>query len=182
MSLALGSISLGATACDQCREEAIPVVTLPATIDFQGQSTAVQFMGSVTSGNIEPAVFNTVRSFLTGPGAGAAMGVVWTVDAQSPSPLSFIAVQLTGPLDPGQDVAVTSAFDGGGWGLAFDQTPAIAVSGDAFTAATAQGTLHVLAISPLRLALDVLTTDAAGEELRIRGEMEARSVEQTFCD
>jgi hypothetical protein len=139
-------------------------------------------MGSVTSGNIEPAVFSTVRSFLTGPGAGTAMGVVWTVDAQSPSAISHIALQLTGPLDPGQDVVVTSAFDGGGWGLAFDQTPALAVSGDGFTAATAQGTLQVLGISPLRLALDVLTTDAAGAELRIRGEMEARSVEQTFCD
>jgi hypothetical protein len=182
--LAVGLLSLGLTACDQCREEEIPVVTMAATIDFEGQTTMAQLEGSVGPFNIDEVSFRAVRDFLAEGGAQGSGGAVWTVEPQSASPaLSYVAIQLSGPLAPGDLVNVTTAFDGGGWGTPFTSVPMIAVaSPGGFVASTASGTLEVLNVQPLGLRLDMLTVNAEMNELRLRGDMAARLRRESFCD
>jgi hypothetical protein len=184
--LASLSVLLAAPAlsgCDMCREEALPVVTMVATIDFEGQSTLLQLRGEPSGIDFES--LEAAQSFLLGSGARSSQGATWFVEAQSPSVIAAVLFQLTGPLAPGDVVDVDSTMWGGNFGASITSWPAIGVFGSdsilSFTS-SASGTFQILGVSPLRLAIDVLTANDEGQELRISGEMGVTSRQESFCN
>jgi hypothetical protein len=186
MLLRLGSlaVTLALLGCgNECSDEERVQVTFPATVEFESQSTVVDFKGEIAPGNLDAATFAAVRNFLT-QGPPATGGAVWTVSPEPPNSSSIenVAIQLLGPLNPGDVVDINTAFNGGGWGAPLSSEPAIAVSSAAFVASSATGTVEVLGVGALRLAVDVLTANSEGKNLRLRGEMVASSTRTSVCD
>jgi hypothetical protein len=84
-----------------------------------------------------------------------------------------IEVALQAPLQAGDSLAVTSAFNGGGWGgldLPAGTRAQVSVRADSFVAVSASGSIRVLAVAPLRLRIDVTTQSDNNATIRIRGD------------
>jgi hypothetical protein len=152
-------------------------VSLPASLDFEGEQSDVQFEGRVTHGNIGDP-FITVREFLTGSGTGSA---IWTTDAMDPAAaVNFAAFQLSGALIVGDVIPVTTVLQEVGWGEPVSPAPSFTVGAPGFTVATVSGTFEVLGVGPLRLRIDVVASDG-GRDLRLQGEMTARREGDRGC-
>jgi hypothetical protein len=93
---------------------------------------------------------------------------------------------LQAPLRAGDVLAVNSAFDGGGWGtisLPAGVNAQVSVRADNFVATSASGSIQVLAVAPLRLRIDIETSDATNSTIRIRGDASFKYVrERVTCD
>jgi hypothetical protein len=166
----------GCSTEDSCDVETV-VVSLPATIDFEAQQSAVQFEGQVAHGNIGDP-FITVREFLIGSGTG---GAIWTTDARdAAAAVDFAAFQLSGPLAVGDVVPVTTVLQEVGWGEPASPAPSFTVGVQGFTVGTVSGTFEVLGIGPLRLRIDVVASDGS-RDLRFQGEMTARREGDPGC-
>jgi hypothetical protein len=85
----------------------------------------------------------------------------------------YIALAHGAPLATGETQQVSVVFQGGGWGAQPATTvfpPAVAVRADNFIATSATGSFTVLASSPLRLRIDITTSNATGETIRVAGD------------
>jgi hypothetical protein len=161
---------------DSCDPETV-VVTIPTTIELDGQQSAIQFEGRVTQANIGSA-FLTVREFLIGSAIG---GAIWTTEALNPgSPVDFAAFQLSGPLAPGEVIPVTTVLIAAGWGEPLSPEPSFGAGAENFTPATVSGSFTVRGISPLRMGIDVTASDES-RNLRFQGEMTTRREGDVGC-
>ena len=102
-------------------------------------------------------------------------------DAWSPSEVpafnpngDYISFAHPTPLAAGETQQVAATFTGGGWSAQWASAalpPAVAVRADNFAATSASGTIKAVGTSPLRLQIDVTTQNAAGETIRLTGEV-----------
>lgn len=154
----------------RCTQEQL-TVTWPATITRGSTVTNVLLVSTLTPGNVDQNQFDALRAALT-QGDQTKYNVTWGVDAFNVNG-GFIAFTFGTPLVTGETLEIKAAFTGGGWGanaVAAAPVPAVSVRADNFTSTAAFGTITALASSPLRLRIDVTTTNAAGESIRITGE------------
>ena len=154
----------------RCTQEQL-TVTWPATITRGITVTSVLLVSTLTPANVGQNQFDALRAALT-QGALTKYNVTWGVDAFNVNG-GFIAFTHATPLSVGETQQINTAFNGGGWGAnAVSAAPVAAVSvrADNFTATSATGTLTALNGSPLRLRIDVTTSNAAGETIRLTGE------------
>ncbi len=154
-----------------CTQEQI-TVTWHATITRGTSVTTPLLVTTITPQNIDPSQFQILRQTLTSGGGSGTYNVMWTVSAFEVNG-GYIAFTHAAPLASGETQQVASAFAGGGWGaqsIAAATPPAISVRADNFTATSASGSISVIDSSPLRLRIDVTTSNASGETLRLAGE------------
>ena len=154
----------------RCTQEQL-TVTWPTTITRGNTVTSVLLVSTLTPSNVDKNQFDALRAALT-QGDPTNYNVTWGVDAFNVNG-GFIAFTHATPLSAGQSVQINAAFNGGGWGanqVSVAPVPAISVRADNFTATGASGTITALDASPLRLRIDVTTTNAAGETIRLTGE------------
>jgi hypothetical protein len=155
----------------KCTQEQI-VVTWPATITRGESVTTSLLTHTLTQSNIARAEFDALRDALTSGSSGGNYHVKWELPAFDGSN-GYIAFTHTVPLPAGEPAQVTSVFSDRGWGAAASLTaiaPAVSVHSGNFVATSANGTITVLAASPLRLRLDVTTSNASGETVRLAGD------------
>ena len=178
-TLTMSSVTLTACASENCDIERV-AASMPTTVDFEDQSSVVHLEDYLTF-TMNTLDFTGVQEFLTATGAHG--GAIWTLSAPLPttSIVEFVAFQLTGPLVPGDVVPVTTVLQAGGWGAARSTTPSFGVGAGEFVASTVSGTFEVLGVGPLRLRVDLLTTDGS-RELRLQGEMSARREGDRGCE
>jgi len=155
----------------KCTQEQI-VVTWPATITRGSSVTSPLLTTTLTQTNVDRSQFDALRQTLTEGGGGGTYNVTWTVPAFDVNG-GYIALSHAAPLATGETQQVGVAFAGGGWGarlITAAVPPAISVRADNFVATFANGTITVIAASPLRLRIDITTANAAGETMRLTGD------------
>lgn len=165
------SLSGCGSSLDSCEAERIDVAW-PATIARDGVPAAVTLAGQVSPSNVGVPEFETLRAVLTGAVSAETAGVIWTVPAFEPEQ-GYVAVAIDAPVAAGETIPVGSTFDGAGWGpydLPAGVRVAAGLRAGTVAADEVAGTVEVLAVSPLRLRLD-LTGRSGGDELaRVRGD------------
>lgn len=172
--LAIALIAASLTGCsaasDSCQAERIDV-TVPATLTREGSSEVVTLSDQVSPSNVGVPEFQTLRAVLTGDVAGETAGVIWTVPAFAPKQ-GWVVVAIDAPVAAGEVLPVGSTYGGAGWGL-FELPSgtriAAGLRAGAFVASVVSGTVEVVAVSPLRLRLDLTGGDGTGAEVRVRG-------------
>jgi hypothetical protein len=175
--------SCGFTSCQRCYSERIEV-SMPAMIERNGTPQNENLSGVVALTNV-PDQFAALRAVLTEDPTQQTYGVVWTMPAFQTNG-GGIAIALQAPLRAGDVLAVNSAFDGGGWGtisLPAGVNAQVSVRADNFVATSASGSIQVLAVAPLRLRIDIETSDATNSTIRIRGDASFKyERERVTCD
>lgn len=159
---------------NQCDTEYIRV-TWPATITRGSLTVTTTLQGAVTPGNIDATQFRNLKDALI-DGDGNATNVVWTVDAFNVNG-GYIALMHSAPATSGQTEAVSLAFDGGGWGTIASPrpfAPTIALRAENFNATSATGSITTVDPKPLKLRVDVTTSNAAGETIKVTGDAQFR--------
>ena len=129
---------------------------MPVTIERNGTAQNETLTGVVAFTNV-PDQFPLLKTVLTENPSRHTEGVVWGVPAFRTNG-GFIAVALQAPLRAGDSLNVTSAFNGGGWGqfdLPAGSLAQVSVRADGFVAASASGSIRILAVAPLRLRLNL---------------------------
>jgi len=146
------------------------VVTWPATLTRGSSVTNRLLTFTLTPTNVDKAQFELLRQALTGTPT-VTYNVTWTVPAFDVNG-GYIAFRHTAPMVNGETQQVEVAFAGGGWGATSTQQPlrpAISLRADNFEAAAATGSITAIGTAPLRLRIDVTTTNAPGETIRVSG-------------
>jgi hypothetical protein len=171
LALVAGSLMGCGSSLDSCVAERIDL-TWPATITRDGAPGTVTLAGQVSPSNVGVPVFATLRAVLTGQVEAETAGVVWTVPAFEPEQ-GWVAVAIDAPVAVGETLTVGSTFDGGGWGT-FDLPTGVRVAAGLRTGTVAAsevfGTVEVLAVTPLRLRLDLTGRNGSGVIARVQGE------------
>ena len=166
-----GLLALEAIA-PKCTQEQI-VVTWPITITRGSSVTSPLLTTTLTQTEIDRTQYDALRQTLTAGGGTGTYNVTWTIPAFDVNGGS-IALTHAAPLASGETRQVTGAFSGGGW-RAQPATaavpPAVAVRAGNFVATSATGSITVLAASPLRLQVDITASNAAGETIRLTGDV-----------
>lgn len=154
-----------------CTQEQL-VVTWPATITRGTAVSNVLLTTTLTPSNVDQTQFNQLRSALVNGGSNSYR-VTWTVSAFDTNG-GYIAFSHEAPMANGQSLDIGATFIGGGWGaspaVGTAPRPAISVRADNFTATSASGSITALNSSPLRLRIDVATSNASGETIHLTGE------------
>jgi hypothetical protein len=173
-TLALGACGSSSEPC----QVATLQVRMPATVTRNGQSAATELSFEAGVGLFPSiAAFEATRALLTGDASQYSGTIAWIFE----SVLASVTIELQGPRQPGEVLQLSPGVFAN-WGPLAPPNGAVAaaaVSADNFTASantsdgTVSGTLEVLAIAPLRVWLDLVATSAAGEAIRIQGEMAA---------
>ncbi|HEX8274169.1 MAG TPA: hypothetical protein VF615_16135 [Longimicrobiaceae bacterium] len=179
--LAAAALVLPLAACgspldDTCVDRSV-VVEMPATVSVgAGQFTQpLALAGTLGEDNVDPAVFTRIRRIAADAEEGSG-AFVFTLEPRGGSTgtgAEFLSLALRLPLRDGDVVDVSTAFQGGGWGLVTlaageDAAASLRVAG-AYARSFA-GTVTVLEASPLRLRVDLRAVAAGGETLRVRGD------------
>jgi hypothetical protein len=155
----------------QCIQEQI-VVTWPVTITRGSTVTSRLLTSTLTQTNIDRAQFDALKQALTDGGGAGAYNVTWSVSAFDVNG-GYIALSHVAPIATGDTQQIGGAFSGGGWGAQAIGTtvpPAVSVRADNFVATSASGSITSLASSPVRLRIDVTTSSASGETMRLTGD------------
>jgi hypothetical protein len=173
VGMVLGLLPLGAcgSSADPCEAERIEVVW-PATITQGGTPAAAALADQVSPSNVGVPAFETLRAVLTGDVLAATEGVVWTVPAFAPAQ-GYVAVAIDAPVSAGESLAIGATFDGAGWGpyqLPGGVRIAAGLRAGAATADEVTGTVEVLAVSPLRLRLDLTGRQGGDDIARVQGD------------
>lgn len=162
----------GEAIAPKCLQEQI-VVTWPMTTIRGGVTTSTLRTTTLTQNNIDRTQFDALRETLTGTGTSAMYNVTWSVPSFDVNG-GYVAFTHTVPFSAGETRPVSAAFSGGGWGAQPTSTQiptAIALRADNFVATSSTGSIIALAAAPLRLKVDVTTASAAGETIRVTGEV-----------
>lgn len=180
------ALALAVGAChssnEPCEVETLRV-RMPATVVRHGQSTTTELSFELNAGQFSTiAAFEATRSFFTDASAYAGT-IAWEILATD-APLHF-GIVLQGPRQSGEVLQVSPGVLPATWGPLAPPNGAVAAAavvvdaadGTSFAAMAndgdVSGTLEVLAVAPLKLRLDLVATSAAGEEMRIQGDMVA---------
>lgn len=168
-----------------CVESEYINLSTPLTVEYSGQT-----YGDSVGGRFDPgfaqdeAGWQAFRHFLLDDISQTAGGATWLMYDLLLSPTSHvgeIGIQLAGSFQPGDVVEVTlapSSISIGVLGSAPDGARGVyvvagTVADGQWIASAVSGTIEVLAVAPLRLRLDLLTSNDPGQEMRIRGDMTA---------
>lgn len=155
----------------KCTQEQI-VVTWPITITRGTAVTTTLLTRTLTQNNIARAQFDALRQTLVDGGGAGTYNVTWTIPAFDVNG-GYISLSHAAPLTSGETQQVGVAFSGGGWGaqpVSGAVQPAVAVRASNFVATAASGSITAIAATPLRLRIDITSTNAAGETIRLEGE------------
>jgi hypothetical protein len=154
-----------------CPQEQL-VVTFPVTITRGAAVTSTLITKTMTpGGSLSQSQFNLLRQILVDGGTGS-YNVTWTVPAFDANG-GHIALRHSMPMATGETQQVGALFNGGEWSAqpaTPPLPPAVSIHADNFLAASASGSITALNSVPLRLKVDVTTTNAAGETIRVTGE------------
>ena len=164
------AIALEAIA-PKCPQEQL-VVTWPISITRGNVVSTTLLTTTTTQTNIDRAQFDALKQALIDGSGTRSYSVTWTVPAFEVNG-GYIALSHLAPIATGETQAVNLAFSGGGWGarpVTGSVAPAISLRADNFVATSASGSINVLATAPLRLGIDITTTNAAGETIRVAGD------------
>jgi len=166
----------------RCDFETIEI-TMAVTIDRDGASTPATLWNVLAPTNLAPPEYADVRTALID---NNEPGAIFTVPAFDTAP-GMLALMFRTPLEVGQRLLVTRAFDGGGWGRVDPDVGArevwISVRDEGFQATAAEGWLEVTAVMPLAFAMDVTVSDRGGPTIRLAGTGEfRREQEPRTCD
>jgi hypothetical protein len=182
----LVGITAAVSACgvlDDCVSDRIEV-TLPATVTVNGVPTQDTISGAVFLTNLDPPTYDRLVAALI-DGSASTAGAVWTLGQGFDDPPGFLAFQLGVAAQQDAVLAVDATFSGGGWGFAAPSVQPVAVSGELgdFTVTASAGTAVVLDVAPLALRLALVLANAAGDTVRVEGDMTFRRVRQSVsCD
>ena len=155
----------------KCTQEQI-VVTWPITMTRGSAVTTTLLTRTLTQNNIARAQFDALRQTLVDGGGTGTYNVTWTIPAFDVNG-GYISLSHSAPLTSGETQQVGVVFSGGGWEaqpVTGAVQPAVAVRASNFVATAASGLLTAITGTPLRLAVDITTTNAAGETIRLGGE------------
>ena len=155
----------------KCTQEQL-VVTWPITITRGTAVSTTLLTTTTTQTNIDRAQFDALKQALIDGGGSGSYNVTWTVPAFDVNG-GYIALSHIAPIATGVTQQVNLAFSGGGWGaraVSGAVAPAISLRANNFVATSASGSINVLATAPLRLRIDITTTNAAGETIRVAGD------------
>ena len=154
-----------------CPQEQL-VVTFPVTITRGVSVTSPLITKTMTPGSsLSQSQFNLLRQILVEGGTGS-YNVTWTVPAFDANG-GHIAFRHPVPMTTGETQQVGAVFTGGTWGAqpaTPPLPPAVSVLAGNFISTSASGSITALNSAPLRLKIDVTTTNAAGETIRLNGE------------
>jgi len=153
-----------------CPQEQL-VVTFPVTITRGGLVTSQLITRTMIPGTISQSQFNLLRQVLV-DGSTGSYNVTWTVPAFNADG-GHIAFMHPVPIATGETQQVGATFSGGSWSAQPATPPfppAVSVRATDFIATSATGSITALNSVPLRLKIDVTTTSASGETIRINGE------------
>lgn len=174
-ALALPLAACGSPLDNSCVDRSV-VVEMPGTVGVGlGQFTQpLVLAGTLAEDNVEPAVFTRIRRIAADAEEGSG-AFVFTLEPRggSASGAEFLSLALRVPLRDGDVVDVSTAFQGGGWGLvtlAANEKAAASLRVAGAYARSFAGTVTVLDASPLRLRVDLRATAVNGETLRVRGD------------
>lgn len=174
-ALALPLAACGSPLDNTCVDQSV-VVEMPATASVgPGQFTQpLVLAGTLAEDNVDPAVFTRIRRIAADAEEGSG-AFVFTMEPRGSSGVGaeFLSIALRLPLRDGDVVDVSTAFQGGGWGLvtlAANEDAAASLRVAGAYARSFAGTVTVLEASPLRLRMDLRATAAGGETLRVRGD------------
>ena len=148
-------------------------MTWPITITRGSSVTSPLLTTTLTQTNIDRTQFDVLRQALTAGGEPGTYNVTWTIPAFDVNG-GHIALTHGAPLATGETQQVGVAFSGGGWGAqhaAAAGVPGVSVRASNFVATSATGSITALASAPLRLAVDITTANAAGETIRLTGDV-----------
>lgn len=123
--------------------------------------------GVVAPGNIPD--FELLRGFLIDGQSLAGREAVWTASTAT----GYVAVFLPASVEVG-DEATVAAITGGGWGVGEPTGSGralISLLDGEFQAATASGTIRIVATNPLRIRVEVQAADADRNTRTLSGEM-----------
>jgi hypothetical protein len=181
--IALLSASTTMMSCGrECFDVPTVEVRMAAQVQRSGNTANVVLYGDAVDDRYNNPY---PRRFLLDDISTSAAGATWNVTAPAnPDVLNWLAIQLQGSFQPGDVIQVVSVPEShviGVWGDAPLGARGIHVSAPGFTTVSASGTLHVLAVAPLNLRLDVLVANDTGEEIRIQGDMVASSGQFESC-
>lgn len=154
-----------------CPQEQL-VVTWPITITRGTSTTSTLITRTMIPDNIGQTQHNLLRQLLVEGGASGTYNVTWTVPAFDTNG-GHISLRHAAPLANGETQQVSAVFSGGAWTAQPATTPlppAISVTANNFTAASASGSITAVTGLPLRLSIDVTTTSTTGETIRLTGE------------
>jgi len=157
-SILAATVCLGLNACDSpifgdnCRADQI-MARFEGTLAVEGTVLDIDREDGVAPSNISPAIFRDLNDVLLEGGA-AASGVVWSHGGIGTAN-DFFALAVSAPLQTGQVRAVTSAFQGGGWGPLAVQGASLALRLEDAWAEEVEGQVTVLRAAPLRLDVDL---------------------------
>ncbi|MEX2608822.1 MAG: hypothetical protein WEA24_02665 [Gemmatimonadota bacterium] len=171
-SILAAALCLGLTACeapvfgDNCRADRI-VAHFEGTLAVDGGVIEIDREDAVAPSNIPVASFRDLNDVLLEGGA-ATGGVVWSHGGIG-SANDFFAVALSAPLQTGQVRAVTTTFQGGGWGPLAVQGAALALRLEDVWATEVEGEVTVVQGAPLRLGVNLDITLSDGGVLTLTG-------------
>ena len=174
-----GTFVLASCGFYDCSTERIQG-TMAAAIERRGVAEDVQLHSAIAPTNLPASQYEALNALLVGDGQTFATSFVWTFDifgseAFKPHP-AFFAIHMRAPLSPGETIPVSSTFAQGGWGTVREMPAGlkawVGVRAGDFVADSVTGTIHVLAVMPLRLRIDLEASSTAGDSIRIAGDME----------
>lgn len=168
LCLLVAASSLSACSCET---EGIDV-SLSARLEEEGADPRdLRLEGRVVRSNIG-SEFDAVRAAVRGSDAGGRLVFsLATTGAEAPADLALI---LPTPLRRGEVLAVTGAFQGGGWGVFQDGAEVAEVSWrrDGAYADSADGEVRVLEADPLLLEVDLWLQMGDGTEITLFGQIQ----------
>jgi len=172
------------SGCGKCFVERIEVA-LPARFRLDSQDRALLLRGQVTSRNIDRNTFDSLeRAVSDASDPPGVQAIIWTVDQGFDSSLApFLAFDLGVPVARNQSLPVALGSRFGGWGVrSGSPRPGTPVSvyfeQEGFVPASVDGVLLVHETEPLRLSVDLAFRSAAGNTVRIDGEMQFVSISE----
>lgn len=135
------------------------------TVD--GTPSQLQREDGVAATNLSPDAFRQLNSVLL-EGQAPVGGVVWTHGGIG-SANDFFAIAVAAPLLNGQVRAVSSTFQGGGWGPFPVEGAAFALRLDGLWATAVEGQATVVEPAPLHLAVELTITLSDGSTASFSG-------------
>ena len=180
---------VGISGCNnQCTSVPTVEASMPATVIRSGQTNTIDLRGFITADGTYQQAWDSLRQFLLTDVATSGGGASWVVSGPGfpeDEVLHWLAIQLAGSFQVGdivQENAVPGQDLASAWGTAQAGAREFQVSAPNFITASGSGTLEVLGIAPLRLRVNLVASNDLGEEIRIQGDMAAKSGSDERCD
>jgi hypothetical protein len=173
------------TACgsnifdSNCQADRI-VAQFDGAFAVDGTPSQLQREDGVAATNLSPDAFRQLNGVLL-EGQAPVGGVVWTHGGIGTAN-DFFAIAVAAPLQNDQVRAVSSTFQGGGWGPLPVDGAAFALRLDGLWATAVEGQVTVVEAAPLQLDVELTITLSDGSTASVSGTDTFRYVRGTCPD